>query len=254
MAQPTPVVIEQFLTGQELSVLAICDGKIAIPMLAAQDFKKIGEGNTGPNTGGMGAYAPVPFVTPALMQQIQTTVLDPMMAVLKADGIDYRGVLYAGLMIAPDTGAIQVIEFNARFGDPETQVVLPLLDSDLADILLCAADGDLEPYAASGFDFKAGQSAVTVVLASEGYPGAVVTGQPITLPEAPPPQSVVFHANTKVLPDQTLVTGGGRVLNATGIAETLDDARQHAYALADAITFTGKTLRRDIAALHPVRL
>ncbi len=240
-----PVVIEEFLQGEELSVLAICDGQRAIPMISAQDFKKAGEGNIGPNTGGMGAYAPVPFVDKALTQRVQAEVLDPMMAAFRAEGIDYRGVLYAGLMIAPD-GTPKVIEFNCRFGDPETQVVLPLLEDDLAAILMRAADGDLGGYP-EGFRFKTGESAVTVVLASEGYPGEYDADQPIRFPDALPENTVLFHAGTRLTPTGEILTNGGRVLNATGLGAGLQAARQNAYRLADAVVFANKVCRRDIA-------
>jgi len=240
-----PVVIESFLTGEELSVLAICDGKQAIPMIGAQDFKKAGEGNTGPNTGGMGAYAPVPFVTAKLLQRIQTEVLTPMMDAFHQAGIDYRGVLYAGLMI-DEAQNINVVEFNARFGDPETQVVLPLLEDDLVDICLAAAKGNLDTYA-NGFRFQP-NSAVTVVLTAKGYPGDYAKGQPIRLPEVLPAQSILFHAGTKVLSNQQIVTNGGRVLNATGLGQSVAEARDNAYALAKTIDFEGKSYRQDIAA------
>ncbi|MBK8191061.1 MAG: phosphoribosylamine--glycine ligase [Vampirovibrionales bacterium] len=241
------VVIEDFLRGREVSVLAICDGLCAIPMVAAQDFKKAYDGDAGPNTGGMGSYAPVPFVDDALMQRIQREVLDPMITILREEeGVRYRGVLYAGLMIQHN-GDPCVVEFNARFGDPETQVILPLLESDLADMLLCSATGDLSPYADTGFDFS-GCSAVSVVLASEGYPGEVTLGATIDIPAALPPETLLFHAGTKRLPNRTIVTSGGRALNAVGLGSNLQEARDRAYQLADAVNFAGKHARRDIAA------
>ncbi len=239
-----PVVIEEFLTGEELSVLAICDGKVAIPMIGAQDFKKVGEGNTGPNTGGMGAYAPVPFVNQALLTQIQQEILTPMMTTFNKRGIDYRGVLYAGLMIDRN-GNPKVIEFNARFGDPETQVVLPLLNDDLVDVCLASAKGNLSNYS-SGFQFN-NQSAVTVVLASEGYPGSYEKLKPITLPSTVPENALLFQAGTKVMPDQTIVTNGGRVINSVGFGDSLNEARQNAYSLAEIIEFDGCFYRNDIA-------
>lgn len=241
----TTVVIEEFLSGQELSVLAICDGQYAIPMLAAQDFKKALDGNAGPNTGGMGAYAPVPFVTPALIDTIQHTVLTPTLKALRKNGIEYCGVLYAGLMITPQ-GIPKVIEFNSRFGDPETQVVLPLLKEDLLDILLASAKGDLSAYAESGFRFRSSH-AVTVALTSKGYPGNYEKNIPITLPETLPKNTLLFHAGTGITMDRTLVTKGGRVLNATGLGNTLLEARERAYTLADTVAFTSKTYRKDIA-------
>ncbi len=245
-AKDMPVIIEEFLQGEELSILAICDGKRAIPMMSAQDFKKVGEGNTGPNTGGMGAYAPVPFVTSELLATVQTEVLNPMIKALINEGIDFRGVLYAGLMISPE-GQPNVVEFNVRFGDPETQVVLPLLEDDLAHILLQAAEGDLAPYEVIGFKFKPSQSAVTVVLTSEGYPGPYTTGFPITVPETLPENTLIFHAGTKKTPEQTLVSNGGRVVNVTGLGDSIESARQKAYALAEQVCFDNKFCRLDIA-------
>jgi phosphoribosylamine--glycine ligase len=240
-----PVIIEDFLVGEELSVLAICDGQRAIPMVSAQDFKRSGEGNTGPNTGGMGSYAPVPFVDNALMRHVQADVLDPMMTTLQAEGLNYRGVLYAGLMIHPD-GTPNVVEFNARFGDPETQAVLPLLDEDLAPILLAAANGDLSAWENDGFKFST-QSAVCVSLTSGGYPGDYAKGKQITLPNNQPDNSLLFHAGTKKLPSGDIVTNGGRVLSAVGLGNTLNEARDNAYQLACQIEFDDITYRRDIA-------
>ncbi len=239
------VVVEGFLQGEELSVLAICDGTHAIPMVTAQDYKRIGNGQTGPNTGGMGSLAPVPWVDTAMMARIQTEVLDPMMATLRAEGIDYRGVLYAGLMI-DDQKNIAVVEFNCRFGDPETQVVLPLLDEDLAPILMASAQGDCAKWAATGFAVKQGTTAISVVLASQGYPGAYQKHIPITLPNSLTNHQIIIHAGTKTLPSGALVTNGGRVLNAIGLGNTVDNAREHAYQLAKAIAFTGQTIRTDI--------
>ncbi len=245
-AKDMPVIIEEFLEGEELSLLAICDGKRAIPMISAQDFKKVGEGNTGPNTGGMGAYTPVPFVTPELLTTIQTDVLDPMLKALSNEGIDFRGVLYAGLMISPD-GKANVVEFNVRFGDPETQVVLPLLEDDLSQILLQASEGDLSAYELSGFKFKENQSAVTVVLASEGYPGAYTSAFPIRFPSETPENAIIFHAGTKKTAEQSIVSNGGRVINVTGLGDSLESARKNAYTLAEQVQFENKFCRRDIA-------
>ncbi len=241
-----PVVIEEFMAGEELSILAFCDGKTILPCIAAQDFKRIGDGNTGPNTGGMGAYAPVALATPELIARVQREVLEPTLKALQDRGIDYRGILYAGLMI-DGLGNPRVVEFNVRFGDPETQVVLPLLDMDLAALMLATATGELAAYAPNGLRFKQ-EMAVTVVLASAGYPGDYETGKPIFFPQYLSTDVHVFHAGTKVLPDQSKVTNGGRVLNVTGVAETLEQARKKAYAIVDQIKFDGKTCRRDIAA------
>jgi len=242
-----PVVIEEFMQGQELSVLAFCDGKTILPCVAAQDYKKAGEGNTGPNTGGMGAYAPVPLATPELMARVQQEVLDPTAKALQSQGIDYKGILYAGLMITPD-GTPKVVEFNARFGDPETQVVLPLLADDLVDLMLATVNGELHRYAETGIRFKPDTQAVTVVLTAAGYPGDYEKGQPILFPQYLNNHTLIFHAGTKVLPDQSKVTHGGRVLNVTGLGSTLEEARKQAYETASQIKFEGKTFRRDIAA------
>ena len=243
-----PVVIEEFMQGQELSVLAFCDGKTVLPCVAAQDYKKIGEGNTGPNTGGMGAYAPVPLATPDLMARVQQEVLTPTVQALQAEGIDYKGILYAGLMITPE-GNPRVVEFNARFGDPETQVVLPLLEEDLVDVMLATVDGKLHQYAETGLRFRPGTKAITVVLTSAGYPGDYETGKPIFFPQYLSTDVHVFHAGTKVLPDQTKVTNGGRVLNVTATGDSLEQARQRAYDVVKQIKFDGKYFRSDIAAV-----
>jgi phosphoribosylamine--glycine ligase len=242
-----PVVIEEFMQGQELSILAFCDGKTVLPCIAAQDYKKAGEGNTGPNTGGMGAYAPVPLASKALIARVQKEVLEPTLCALQAKGIDYKGILYAGLMISP-TGEPKVVEFNARFGDPETQVVLPLLNEDLVDLLLATVEGKLDQYAATGLQFKPNQCAINVVLTAEGYPGDYESGKPILFPQYLPNNVHIFHAGTRVLPDQSKVTAGGRVLNITALGETLEEARQKAYETASQIHFEGKYYRRDIAA------
>lgn len=248
------MVIEEFMPGRELSVLAFCDGAALLPCIAAQDYKKIGEGDTGPNTGGMGAYAPVPMATPALMARIRRDILDPVLHALQAERIAYTGILYVGLMITPE-GAPKVVEFNVRFGDPETQVVLPLLEEDLVDLMLATVQGELGRYASglnAGLRFKPETYAVTVVLASEGYPGEYSTGRPILFPQYLPQNVQVFHAGTRVLPDQSKVTSGGRVLNVTGEGVSLEEARCNAYRVVDQILFEGKTCRRDIAAAPAV--
>ena len=242
-----PVVIEEFMQGQELSILAFCDGKTILPCIAAQDYKKIGEGNTGPNTGGMGAYAPVPLAKSELIAQVQKDVLEPTLKALQDQNIDYRGILYAGLMITPQ-GEPKVVEFNARFGDPETQVVLPLLADDLVDLMLATVDQKLEQYASTGIRFKANQCAMTVVLTAAGYPGDYENGKPILFPQYLSNDLHIFHAGTKVLPDQTKVTAGGRVLNVTALGTSLEEARKNAYEIAGQIRFEGKYYRRDIAA------
>jgi phosphoribosylamine--glycine ligase len=242
-----PVVIEEFMQGQELSVLAFCDGKNAIPCIAAQDFKRVGEGDTGPNTGGMGAYAPVPLATPNLLERVQAEIINPTVQALQAEGIEYCGILYTGLMIAPD-GSPKVVEFNVRFGDPETQVVLPLLEEDLVDVMLATVNGELDRYVKTGLRFKPDTTAVTVTLASQGYPGDYRTGVPITFPSFLPPDVQIFHAGTRLMPDQSIVTAGGRVLNVTALAPDTKAARALAYATAEQIQFSTRYYRRDIAA------
>jgi len=236
------VVIEEYLTGEEVSVLAITDGLTIRPLLPAQDHKRIGEGDTGENTGGMGAYAPAPLVTPALMARIQAEVLEPAIAALRKRGIDYRGILYAGLMITPQ-GEPKVIEFNCRFGDPETQVVLPLLETPLEKLLLACAQqclAELPPL-----EWKTG-AAACVVLAAEGYPADYKKGLPIKgIPEAEATGALVFHAGTKFAQPQVL-TDGGRVLGVTAIGDGVKEALANAYTAIDCIEFEAMYYRRDI--------
>ncbi|WP_414573992.1 phosphoribosylamine--glycine ligase [Nostoc sp. CCY 9925] len=237
------VVIEECLIGQEVSVLALTDGLTIRPLLPAQDHKRIGEGDTGENTGGMGAYAPTPIATPELMGRVQTEVLEKAIASLRSKGINYRGVLYAGLMIAPD-GNFKVLEFNCRFGDPETQVILPLLDTPLEELLLACVQqrlGELPPIA-----WKVGASA-TVVAASGGYPGEYAKNKVIYgIESAEKAGATVFHAGTKLNQQQQVVTDGGRVLNVTGTGEDFEQAIAQAYAGIKYIQFEGIYYRRDI--------
>lgn len=236
------VVIEECLTGQEVSILALTDGITIRPLLPAQDHKRIGDGDTGLNTGGMGAYAPAPIVTPALMQRIQTEILEPTIAALQNRKIDYCGVLYAGLMITPE-GDPKVIEFNCRFGDPETQAILPLLDTPLDELLLACAQKRLA--AQPPIAWKAG-AAACVVMAAEGYPGAFRKGDRITgIGEAEEQGAMVFHAGTQ-LKRQVLVTDGGRVLGVTATGETFDAAIAQAYTAVNAVQFDGAYYRHDI--------
>ncbi|MEA5568144.1 phosphoribosylamine--glycine ligase [Anabaena sp. UHCC 0399] len=237
------VVIEECLIGQEVSVLAVTDGITIRPLLPAQDHKRIGEGDVGENTGGMGAYAPAPIATPALMARVQTEVLERAIATLKSRGIDYRGVLYAGLMISPD-GDFKVLEFNCRFGDPETQVILPLLATPLEELILACVEqrlSDLPPIA-----WHDGASA-TVVAASGGYPGDYEKGKVITgIREAEANGVTVFHAGTKLNQQQQPVTDGGRVLNVTAVGENFNQALSTAYNSLKSIQFEGMYYRRDI--------
>ncbi len=236
------LVIEEFLTGSEVSVLAVTDGKTIRPLSPAQDHKRIGEGDTGKNTGGMGAYSPVPLVTPELMTRIEQEILQPTLNILKQKKIDYRGVLYAGLMITPE-GEPKVIEFNCRFGDPETQVVLPLLDTPLDEILLACVEQKLEQL--PPLKTKAG-SAVCVVAASGGYPDAYEKGKAIAgITEATNKGAIVFHAGTKLEQDQIL-TDGGRVLGITAIGDNFEQAIASVYDAVESIQFEGMYYRRDI--------
>ncbi len=236
------VVIEECLTGQEVSVLALSDGITVRPLLPAQDHKRIGEGDTGENTGGMGVYAPAPLVTPALMQRIEQEILQPTVDALRQRGIDYRGVLYAGLMITP-AGDPMVLEFNCRFGDPETQAILPLLETPLEELLLACTQQRLEQF--PPISWKPG-AAACVVAAAQGYPGAYQKGQVITgIKEAEEQGAVVFQAGTQ-LKQQQLVTDGGRVLGVTATGETLEQAIAGAYTAMDCIHFEGMYYRKDI--------
>ncbi|MGE5674181.1 MAG: phosphoribosylamine--glycine ligase [Mycobacterium leprae] len=238
------VVIEEFMEGQEVSVLCFCDGKSVKQMVSAQDHKRVGEGDTGPNTGGMGAYAPVPFYTPEIAQQVQTRILEPVIAALAEAGTPFVGCLYAGLMLTAD--GPKVVEFNARFGDPEAQVVLTLLENDLVSVALRCVEGRLDEVE---LKFRP-ESAAYVVLASAGYPGEYQKGLPISgLEEADQLGTTVFHAGTDVDEEGQLVTAGGRVMGVLAVGDTLDEALTNAYRGAGAIQFEGKSLRRDIG-LH----
>lgn len=237
------VVIEECLVGQEVSILALTDGLTIRPLLPAQDHKRVGEGDTGENTGGMGAYAPAPIATPQLMARVQTEVLERTIHALQARGIDYRGILYAGLMISPD-GDFRVLEFNCRFGDPETQVILPMLETPLEDLILACIEQRLEDM--PPIAWKQG-AAATVVAASGGYPGEYAKGKVITgLAAAETAGATVFHAGTKLNAAQEIVTDGGRVLNVTGLGENFQEALAQAYAGIENIQFAQMYYRRDI--------
>ncbi|NEO65345.1 MAG: phosphoribosylamine--glycine ligase [Moorea sp. SIO4G2] len=236
------VVIEECVTGQEVSVLAVTDGLTVRPLVPAQDHKRIGEGDTGPNTGGMGAYAPAPIVTPELSTRIEKEILNPTLEALKVRGIDYRGVLYAGLMITPE-GNPTVLEFNCRFGDPETQAILPLLETPLDQVLLACTQQRLAQLPT--ITWKQG-AAACVIAASKGYPGAYEKGKVITgIEQAEQHGAVVCSAGT-TLKQQELVTSGGRVLGVTGTGETIAQALSVAYSAMDCIQFEGMYYRRDI--------
>jgi phosphoribosylamine--glycine ligase len=237
------VVIEEFLKGQEVSVLALTDGTTIVPLAPACDYKRAYDRDRGPNTGGMGAYAPPPAVDAALLATIQTSILEPTVRAMADRGTPMQGVLYAGLMLTAD--GPKVLEFNARFGDPETQVVLPLVDGDLAEILAAVADGTLAnvpPLPPSD------RAAVGVVLASGGYPAPYRTGLPIDGLEAVPDDLLVFHAGTRRDDAGRVVTAGGRVLTVVGVGSDLAAARERAYAGVAAISFEEAHHRRDVAA------
>jgi phosphoribosylamine--glycine ligase len=237
------VVIEEGLAGPELSLLAVCDGRRAVALAPAQDFKRLGDGDTGPNTGGMGAYSPVPVVSQADVDEVMAKAVEPTLAALAARGIDYRGVLYAGIMLTAE--GPKVIEFNVRFGDPEAEVVLPRLDDDLGDLLAAAANGGLP---AETPRFRAG-GCVTVVLASEGYPNSPRAGQVIEGLDAAAavPGVDLYHAGTALDDRGRVVAAGGRVLAVTGHGVDLAAARASAYAAAACITWPGHQCRTDIA-------
>jgi phosphoribosylamine--glycine ligase len=237
------VVIEEGMTGPELSLLAVCDGRQGIALAPAQDFKRIFDADQGPNTGGMGAYSPVPFADHALVDDVMDRFIAPTLAALRAEGIDYRGVLYAGLMITPD--GPKLVEYNVRFGDPEAQVVLSRLTSDLADLLAHAADGAHGPEPTFTDD-----AAVSVVLATPGYPEAPRTGAAIDGVDAAAAVAgvLVFYAGVGTDAAGGLVTAGGRVLNVVGTGRTLSDARTAAYDGVARVSFPGMQFRRDIAA------
>ena len=238
----TTVVIEEGLTGPELSVLAVCDGTRAVPLPPAQDFKRVGDRGFGPNTGGMGAYSPVPAASATLVDEVMVGAVEPTLHALRAEGIDYRGVLYAGLMLTPE--GLKVLEYNVRFGDPEAQVVLPRLASDLGELLAGAAAGRLDSDPRFDPD-----PTVAVVCACEGYPAAPRVGDPIRgLADARAVSGVtLFLAGVGLDAEGRMVTAGGRVLAVSATARTLLDARGRAYAAVDRLSWPGLVHRRDIA-------
>jgi phosphoribosylamine--glycine ligase len=238
----TTVVLEDFLEGEELSLLAICDGENVVPLAPAQDYKRIFDGDLGPNTGGMGSYSPVPGFGAAEVEEIVARVHRPVVATMASRGVPFHGVLYAGLMIGPE--GPKVLEFNARFGDPETQAVLPRMRSDLAELFLAAR----EPGGLAGVSAEFGEDwAVTVVLASAGYPESSSKGDAIRGLDEAAAVAEVTHAGTAER-DGEIVTAGGRVLNVTGLGASPAEARDRAYDAARRITFDGMQIRTDIAA------
>lgn len=234
------IVVEEKLQGEELSILAITDGYDVACLMPAQDHKRIGEGDTGPNTGGMGVYAPVSIASDALIERVRAEIFLPTLAAMRADKRTFRGVLYAGIMLT-DSGP-EVIEFNARFGDPETQVVLPMLESSLLELVLPVARG--ERIGNTTVKYRTG-AALTTVLAAHGYPDASETGKRIDIPTHIPDDVLIFHAGTKVV-DGDVVTAGGRVIAVTGLGSNIAEAAAKSRAVADAIQFDGKYFRRDI--------
>jgi phosphoribosylamine---glycine ligase len=236
------LVVEELLEGPEVSLFAVCDGRDALPLVPAQDFKRVQDGDEGPNTGGMGSYAPVPGLGEAEIEELVATVHRPVLAELHRRGAAFVGLLYAGLILTGD--GPRVLEFNCRFGDPETQSVLPLVDGDLLEVLAAAAVGDLGGMTLA----TASGAAVTVVLAAAGYPEAVDRGTTISgVEEAEAGGALVFHAGT-ALHGERLVTNGGRILGVTGLGETIAAARDAAYAAVSEIEFPGARYRTDIAA------
>jgi phosphoribosylamine--glycine ligase len=235
------VLVEEFMEGEELSIFAVTDGTHALPMIAAQDHKRVGEGDTGPNTGGMGAYAPVTIETEAIADAALDRVILPTLAAMRKEGAPFTGLLYAGLMLTPD--GPKVVEFNCRFGDPETEAILPLMDSSLLDVVRAVAAGDTLANA-SDFVWK-NEAAVTTVVAAHGYPGTVRSGDAITLP-ASRENVHVFHAGTKRGADGRLVSSGGRVLAITALAPTLAEAQRASAEAAASVALDGSHFRRDI--------
>ena len=236
------VVIEEFLGGEEASFFALCDGETALPLASAQDHKRVGDGDTGPNTGGMGAYSPAPIVTEAMAETVMETIIRPTIAGMKAEGAPYAGVLYAGLMI--EDGKLKRMEYKVRFGVPESQVLMMRLKSDLLPALVAAADGVLANFDLRWYD----ETALTVVMAARGYPGAYDKGSEIKgLDAAGAMEDVtVFHAGTALSDDGRVLATGGRVLGVTALGATVADAQKRAYAAVDAIDWPGGFCRRDI--------
>ena len=235
-------VVEEFLQGEEVSMIGLCDGRSVRLLAPSQDHKRLLDGDQGPNTGGMGAYAPAPMMTPALQQQVQHDVFTPLLAEFARRGIDYRGALYAGMILTAE--GPRVLEFNCRFGDPEAQVILPLLDGDLAELAMACIEGRLHQQSLTAASSRA---ALCVVAASGGYPGSYPKGLPISGDLVGSGDVVVFHAGTKSAGGET-VTDGGRVLGVTGMGSTLAEAKGRAYQAIEQVHFQGMVYRRDIGA------
>ena len=236
------VVIEEFMHGEEASFFALTDGTTIIPFGSAQDHKRVGDGDTGPNTGGMGAYSPAPVLTPELQARVMAEIIEPTVARMRADGVPYSGVLFAGLMLTAE--GPKLIEYNARFGDPECQVLMMRLRDDLANMMWLCATGALDELDEESPEFEA-CTALTVVMAANGYPGTPEKGGVIDLRDAEAGGAKVFHAGT-ALQDGALVASGGRVLSVTAMGASVTEAQRLAYAAVDRITFASGFCRRDI--------
>ncbi len=236
----TPVFVEDHILGEEASVLGISDGETVLPFIAAQDHKRIYEGDKGPNTGGMGAYAPAPVMTPERLDEVRERVLNPTVSGMMKEGTPFKGILYAGLIL--NESGIHVLEFNARFGDPEAQVILPLLEGKLGDLITASVSETLK---SADISFRK-KHCITVVMSSEGYPGTYEKGKEIRELDTLSDDIIVFHAGTKKEGGR-YYTSGGRVLNVTAMGDTLQEARDRVYGEIDKITFEGACYRKDIA-------
>ena len=236
------VIIDEYVSGREVSLIAFTDGKTVSPMTPACDYKKIGDNDRGPNTGGMGSYSPPGFFSAGMTEKVTRDILAPVVKAMAEEGVPYKGVLYAGLMIVD--GEPVVLEFNARFGDPETQVVLPLLKTDLVDILMSIVQGDLDR---AKIEWSA-EACVGVVVASAGYPGKYKTGFPIQGIDNVGKDVLVFHAGTRLRNDGIIYTDGGRVLTVVGIGKGIAEARERVYSNIRNIHFEGCNYRKDIAS------
>ncbi|MEZ5832535.1 MAG: phosphoribosylamine--glycine ligase [Dongiaceae bacterium] len=234
------VVVEEFLEGEELSFFALSDGEHVLPMISAQDHKQVGDGDTGPNTGGMGAYSPAPVATPEIEARIMAEIVRPAIAGLKAEGREFKGVLFAGIMVTKD--GPKLIEFNARFGDPECEVLCIRMMSDILPALQACVDGTLEDFALRWYP----ESALTVVMATRGYPGSTKPGSVIRNIPAEQDDAVVFHCGTRKNAQGAIEAHGGRVLAATALGKNVREAQRNAYALVDAIDWPEGFCRRDI--------
>jgi phosphoribosylamine--glycine ligase len=236
------ILLEEYMEGEELSLFAITDGEHAVPFIGAQDHKRLLDGDFGPNTGGMGAYAPASIATSSVINRVMDEIIDPTLFAMRKNGCAFRGLLYAGVMLTPD--GPRVVEFNCRFGDPETEVLLPLMASSLLELIHTVARGD-SLATARGIEWKP-MAAATTVVAAEGYPDKTRLGDPIALP-APERNVEIFHAGTALdKTGATLMTAGGRVLAITAVAPGLMEAVERSRAYAEQVQFKGKQLRRDI--------